>query len=84
MVVAAFGMGLDDRPIKITKNIKTFLIVWVSALFIATLMPSRDTSFLMISAYAGTELANAESATEIGSKGIQAVNKFLDDYIAEE
>ena len=73
------GGGFKEtfRPLK--KYLVPAWIVWVVLLF----LPSEETAYKMMLAYAGQSVAEMEETKEVGGKAYQALNKLLDDYLAE-
>lgn len=50
---------------------------------VSIIIPSKDTAYTMLAAYAGSEIVQTEEMKEIGGKSFEVLNKFLDDYLED-
>lgn len=84
LILASLLLGIEDC-IEELKQIWRNSIRWVAALcFASAILPSSSVIDKMIVAYGAQYVATAEEAQEIGGKSLQAINKMLDEYLAEE
>lgn len=59
----------------------------ISALLLTTLgvaIPTPSTAYTMLAAYAGVEVAQNEEVQELGGKGLEVLNKVIDDYLEKD
>lgn len=51
---------------------------------LTVISPSRPYVAAMAAVYVGQEIAGTETATRLGAKGVDVLEKFMDDYLTEE
>jgi len=64
------------------KAIKYLLITVFVSFSVVTLTPDKKTSYTMLAAYAGQQIATSHGAQEISSKVMTIINQQLDSVIA--
>ena len=63
-------------------NWPAYLIV--SLMVLSNFIPSKDTAYKMLAIYGGVELLQQPEIQEVGGKGLDVLNKVMDDYLQEE
>jgi hypothetical protein len=62
---------------------KWMLTTFIVLVLLESFLPSKNTAYKMLAAYGATELAQTDEAARIGSKSLEVLEKFMDDYLKE-
>jgi hypothetical protein len=65
------------------KAFKIALITLGISSFVAILIPSEKTAYIMVGAYATQKVAENEKVQETGQKVLSIINNKLDSYVEE-
>lgn len=86
-LVGVFGLGsifagiIGDVPLKIcVKLVK----VGVLTVFLAVLIPSKDTAYLMLAAEGVTEVSQNERVRELAGKSLDLLEQEIGKYLEKE
>lgn len=84
--LATGGASLDaygESKEQYRKCSKTLFRWFFVPLIISVITPSKESMYLMLAAYAGSEIAQMESVQGTASKSMQALDKYLTDYLED-
>jgi len=73
------GEKLDKTFIRKSIYIPTILLF-----IFQTLAPTTTTAYKMLAVYGGVEIIKSPEVQKLGGKGIEVLNKVLDDYLKED
>ena len=82
IVLSEYDYASKDAT-RVRQKSMVMLKIGVGLLAFGTLLPSKDTMYLMAGAYAGQQVAEMEQVPEILTKTLAVINKELDTALAE-
>jgi hypothetical protein len=77
------SFGGEELQIEYWENFgtKRFLIPAGFLALVGLALPSEDSAMRILAVYGGVELINNEEVQKIGGKGLEVLNKVMDEYL---
>lgn len=82
-VIAVYCALVALSSDKITKSMKWVWTGCVIALFLAALIPNKETLYTMVAASTIQDIATSPKVQELGGKSLDVINKVMDDYLKD-
>lgn len=78
-----WGVVLTDDLFKSRLWLTIFTLIWVFWAFVAMLIPSEKTAYLMVGAYATQKIAEAPKTQELGAEVLKIIELKIKHYSEE-
>ena len=82
-LIFLWGAVLIDEFFKSRLWLTIFTLIWVFWVFVAMLIPSEKTAYLMVGAYATQKIAEAPKTQELGAEVLKIIELKIKHYSEE-
>lgn len=62
---------------------KRYVVLFITFMLVGIALPSKEGAYKLLAIYGGVEVLKSPEVQKLGGKGVDVLNKVMDDYLEE-